>query len=95
MPRRFYPAIGALIGLWGFHSDELPVGPPPRAQIQALLDQQPGLDDLHIEDAVVSSDNPLVQLDLGGFAKGYALNDAIATLRAQGIDNAPAQDTVP
>ncbi|MCO6412406.1 MAG: FAD:protein FMN transferase [Thiogranum sp.] len=85
----FNPAIGALIDLWGFHSDELPPGPPPQQeQIQALLDQHPGMDDLKIDGTQVSSATRVVQLDLGGFAKGYAMNDAITTLRAQGIENA-------
>jgi thiamine biosynthesis lipoprotein len=85
----FNPAIGALIGLWGFHSDELPSGPPPAVEdIRLLLEQRPGMDALRIEGHRVSSDNPAVQLDLGGFAKGYALNDAIRTLRQEGVKNA-------
>jgi thiamine biosynthesis lipoprotein len=43
---------------------------------------------LVIEGNRVSTDNPLVQLDLGGFAKGYALNRAIARLHEHGVDNA-------
>ena len=40
------------------------------------------------EGLVVSSRNPSVQLDLGGYAKGYALDRAIALLRQQGVRNA-------
>jgi thiamine biosynthesis lipoprotein len=36
----------------------------------------------------VSSHNPAVKLDLGGYAKGYALDRAAAILRQQGIANA-------
>ena len=36
----------------------------------------------------VSSRNPAVQLDLGGYAKGYALDRAAAILKQQGINNA-------
>jgi len=43
---------------------------------------------LVIEGSQVSSSNPLVQLDLGGFAKGYALNQAISRLRSLGVGNA-------
>jgi len=85
----FNPAIGGLIALWGFHSDEPPPGPPPpETSIEALLAAKPDMQALRIEDNRVSSDNRVVQLDLGGFAKGYALNQAIARLRSHGIDNA-------
>jgi thiamine biosynthesis lipoprotein len=85
----FNPAIGRLIALWGFHSDEPPPGPPPPvAEIERLLAGKPDMQALLIEGNQVSSDNPLVQLDLGGFAKGYALNQAIARLRSLGAGNA-------
>ena len=44
--------------------------------------------DLHIEGGTVWSDNPAVRLDLGGYAKGRALDDAAAILKAHGISNA-------
>jgi thiamine biosynthesis lipoprotein len=85
----FNPAIGRLIALWGFHSDEPPPGPPPPVDaIETLLAGKPDMQALLIEGHRVSSDNPLVQLDLGGFAKGYALNHAIARLRSLGVENA-------
>ncbi|MGD8312162.1 MAG: FAD:protein FMN transferase, partial [Gammaproteobacteria bacterium] len=85
----FNPAIGRLIALWGFHSDEPPPGPPPNAEaIEVLVAANPEMQALDIAGNRVSSDNPLVQLDLGGFAKGYALNQAIVRLRSHGIDNA-------
>ena len=85
----FNPAIGRLIALWGFHSDEPPPGPPPSVQaIETLVAGKPDMQALVIEGNRVSSDNPLVQLDLGGFAKGYALNLAIARLRSFGVGNA-------
>jgi thiamine biosynthesis lipoprotein len=85
----FNPAIGRLIGLWGFHSDEPPGGPPPdSAKIQALLEAAPSMADIHFDGDRLSSDNPAVEIDLGAFAKGYALNLAIDELKARGIDNA-------
>lgn len=39
-------------------------------------------------DGVVTSANRAVAIDLGGFAKGWALDDAAAILRRQGIANA-------
>lgn len=85
----FNPAIGSLIALWGFHSDELPSGPPPsKAAIQALVQANPSMDDLIIDGHTVSSRNPVVQLDFGGFAKGVAVDMAIQRLRSFGIENA-------
>jgi thiamine biosynthesis lipoprotein len=85
----FNPAIGRLIALWGFHSDEPPPGPPPPVDaIERLVAGKPDMQALVIEGNRVSSNNPLVQLDLGGFAKGYALNLAIARLRSFGVGNA-------
>jgi thiamine biosynthesis lipoprotein len=85
----FNPAIGRLIGLWGFHSDDPPLGPPPEpAEIRRLVEAHPTMDDLVLEGNDVRSQNPLVQLDLGGSAKGYAVDKAIEALRTLGIHNA-------
>lgn len=87
---RFNPAIGALISLWGFHTSDYPiVGPPPsQEQISAIIDLQPSSRDIHINGLELSTDNPAVQLDFGGIAKGYAVDLAIARLRELGITNA-------
>lgn len=85
----FNPAIGKLIGIWGFHSDEPPPGaPPPAEAIAKLVAQAPGMDDLEVGNGRIRSGNPALELDFGGFAKGYALDLAIQRLRAFGIDNA-------
>ena len=82
----FNPAIGRLLSLWGFQQDEPPAGPPPPpAAIDALLAARPGMDDLLIDGHRVTSRNPAVQLDLGGYAKGYALHFALRRLRAAGL----------
>lgn len=46
------------------------------------------LDKGRLEGVSVSSRNPSVQIDLGGYAKGYALDRAAAILKQQGINNA-------
>jgi thiamine biosynthesis lipoprotein len=85
----FNPAIGQLIGLWGFHSDEPPGGAPPEStQIEALRALIPKMSDVAIEGEQISSSNPAVALDLGAFAKGYALNLAIDELQRFGIGDA-------
>ena len=85
----FNPAIGHLIGLWGFHQDIPPSGPPPtQAEIAAWVAKHPSTLDLTIEGNTVRSRNPAVELDFGGIAKGYAGDLIIAKLRTMGIQNA-------
>lgn len=84
----FNPAIGGLIALWGFHSDAPQARVPDAAAITEWIDKRPRMADLVIENDTVSSTNPAVQLDLGGYAKGRALDDAAAILKAHAIDNA-------
>ena len=84
----FDPALGGLIALWGFHADSfVPLRPDP-GKLQALLDARPRMADLLIDGNRVESRNPAVQLDFGGYAKGYALDRAAIILKAQGVANA-------
>lgn len=84
----FNPAIGGLIALWGFHSDRPQARVPEAAAIARWAMAAPSMRNLHIENGVAWSDNPAVQLDLGGYAKGRALDDAVAILKRHGIRNA-------
>lgn len=84
----FNPAMGQLFARWGFQSDE-PKGPPPDpAVISALVAQHPTLDDVVIEGNALRGTNPGVQLDVGAIGQGYAVDVAIARLRALGVENA-------
>lgn len=84
----FNPAIGNLIALWGFHADT-PQGHVPDQQVlAALVARQPSMAQLALAGTRVSSTNPAVQLDLGGYAKGAALDEAAAILKRHGIANA-------
>ena len=85
----FNPAIGQLIALWGFQSDEFkPLKPAPE-KIAALVQANPRMSDISIDAAGwASSRNRAVQLDFGGYAKGLALDHAAQILRAHGIHNA-------
>lgn len=84
----FNPALGNLIALWGFHRDTFePVTPDPAA-IAHLLAAKPSMDDVRIENGRVSSRNTKVAIDLGGFAKGWALDRVATMLRARGVNNA-------
>ncbi|MEQ1591001.1 MAG: FAD:protein FMN transferase [Thiobacillaceae bacterium] len=84
----FNPAIGQLIALWGFQSDTPLSRIPPVNEIMRRVKAAPRMSDLHIENGIAWSDNPSVQLDLGGYAKGYALDEAVRILKAHGIRNA-------
>lgn len=81
----FDPALGGLIALWGFHSDTFVPRRPDPAQLRALVAARPRMADLTIDGTRVSSRNRAVQIDLGGYAKGYALDRAVAILKAQGV----------
>lgn len=84
----FNPAIGNLIRLWGFQNDEFhPLRPDP-AEIDKWLKARPRMSDIVIEGIEFHSSNPAVRVDLGGYAKGFALDTATDYLRAQGVKNA-------
>jgi thiamine biosynthesis lipoprotein len=84
----FNPAIGQLVALWGFHAEEFKPQLPDPAAVDALVKAAPRMSDLAIADNGVTSANRSVQLDLGGYAKGYALDRAAAILRQMGANNA-------
>jgi thiamine biosynthesis lipoprotein len=85
----FNPAIGGLVGLWGFHADEMPAGElPALEQIDSLRRRPPAMDDLVIDGLEVGCANPLVQLDFGGYAKGVALDWALDAIESAGCENA-------
>ncbi len=89
----FNPAAGALIAAWGFHADEFVPRRPDAATLAALTAAHPTMDDVDIVVTPggghrLSSRNRAVQLDLGGYAKGHALDRAAAILRARGVHDA-------
>ncbi len=84
----FNPAIGGLIQAWGFQADDFKAVLPERDRLSSLLKARPQMSDIVFEGGRVSSRNPAVQLDLGGYAKGYALDRAAAILKQQGMHNA-------
>ncbi len=84
----FNPAIGEIIDYWGFHQDEFnPIHPDP-SKIKILVERYPSLDQIRILGSTISSTNPHVKIDLGGYAKGYALDRASKILRDHHIKNA-------
>ena len=84
----FNPAIGGLIEEWGFHHDEFSPKKVDENKIKNLVKANPQMTDIVLEDSKAFSKNPAVQLDLGGYAKGYALDIALAELKKLGVKNA-------
>ena len=99
----FNPAIGGLIQVWGFQADEFKAVLPDAGKVALWVKANPQMSDLVFSKPLpvpvmgknkkelgfeVGSRNPAVKLDLGGYAKGYALDRAASLLRQQGINNA-------
>lgn len=85
----FNPTIGNLLKMWGFQQSERPHQPPPAStKLDAWLRQRPTVDQITLNEGLITSTNSNVQFDLGAIGKGYAVDLAIATLRQHGIENA-------
>lgn len=77
--------IGALTDLWGIGHKEDFI--PPQAEIDAVLPLV-NYRNITIDGRTVFLPKKGMKIDLGGVAKGHALNQAIAVLRAYGIESA-------
>jgi thiamine biosynthesis lipoprotein len=84
----FNPAIGGLVQLWGFHTDEIKPVKPDEKSVSQWVVANPQMSDISIIRGKAVSKNKFVQVDLGGYAKGYALDRAAGLLRNLGIHNA-------
>jgi thiamine biosynthesis lipoprotein len=87
----FDPGVGTLVELWGFHKGTAaPNGPPDPAAIAAWLERDASILNLDIapDGTVTRAHGETVMLDLGGIAKGTALDRMIAELRSAGVEHA-------
>ena len=80
----FDPTVGPLVRAWGFYGDSGRV--PPTTELDSLR-RLVGYDRVEIDSAAstVRLVQPGMRLDLGGIAKGYALDLARAALRDSSI----------
>ncbi len=84
----FNPAIGHLVSTWGFQRDEFGAVNIDDNKIKALVKSKPSMTDIVIKNNSAYSNNVSVKLDLGGYAKGYALDMAADYLRKQQVKHA-------
>lgn len=84
----FNPAIGGLVRLWSLRDGEHRSHLPDRADIQHFVMNKPQMTDLVLHEAEIMCEKRSVQLDFGGYAKGYALDRAARRLKAHGIEHA-------
>lgn len=84
----FNPAISHLIGAWGFQRDDFSPVNVDFEKIKTLVKANPRMTDIVLKGNTAYSTNTTVKLDLGGYAKGYALDIAVAYLRKQQVKNA-------
>ena len=76
----FDPTIGAVEWLWNFKEGN---DVPPKQEIQEKL-RSVGFTSIEMDKARIRFTNPDTQIDLGGVAKGYAIDRMIAVLRENG-----------
>lgn len=81
----FDPTLGRLKELWGIETEHPRV--PSETQItEALRYTGPGI--LQVADRRIQKSHPEVQVDLGGIAKGYAIDRAVRVLVDAGLKHA-------
>ena len=81
-----------LTNLWGFSSDTKPSQPPSEKALANWLQNYPKTGGIELQGDVQNGfqlrlKNSGTGLDLGGIAKGYAIDRAIEILRREGINN--------
>ena len=85
----FEPGLGGLVELWGFHSSvALPAGAPSKEEIEKHLGVGSRIASVHIDGQRILSDSRELTLDLGGIAKGAAVDAVVSLLREWDIEHA-------
>jgi len=81
----FDPTVGPLMELWGFRSKPAAHAPPETEIARAL--GQVGYGRLRLENGRATFDTGGGRVDLGGIAKGCAVDAAFDRIRAAGVSN--------
>jgi thiamine biosynthesis lipoprotein len=86
----FDPAVGDLVDLWAFNDHSTEAGLPDSLDIKALLDSTAFSAGITLTDQgrAVRLGGQVGRLEMGGIAKGYAVDRAVTVLRAAGVRNA-------
>ncbi len=85
----FDPGTGKLTELWGFHDATAePSDPPPAASLRTLIASGIGIGGLQIDGLRVTSQSTETLIDLGGIAKGQAVDNIIEFLGQRQITTA-------
>jgi len=79
----FDPTIGPLVRAWGFSGGRVPTAPPDAETLAAARDRV-GYRFLHLEKDRASARIPGLFVDLGGIAKGYAVDGAWEQIAGRG-----------
>jgi thiamine biosynthesis lipoprotein len=79
----FNPAIGKLIAAYGFHDN----ASKNEQLVNQIRRNLPTMNDIVISDRDATSLNPHLALDLGGIAKGYAMQKIAKQLKSAGFEN--------
>ena len=85
----FEPGLGGLVELWGFNSSvALHPRPPSEDEIVSYLGAGSRIASIRIEGQRILSDSRELTLDLGGIAKGAAVDAVVSLLRGWNIEHA-------
>lgn len=87
----FNPAIGQLVKLWQFdqiENEDYQFKIPDPEKIQQLLENNPRMQDILINNEKITTNNAAISLDFGAFAKGVAIEKMMSILKDQHINNA-------
>ena len=79
----FNPAMGKLIAAYGFHDN----ASKDEQLVNEIRGNLPTMDDIVISGQHATSLNPHLELDLGGIAKGYAMEKIAKHLKTAGFEN--------